>query len=806
MYSTVNKQTNKRITALILAVLALATILSLSSCGGEDNVTVTFMNGDAIFLQTTLTRGETLAAPTEVPAAPNGQEFKSWQLDGADYDFTKAINEDITLVATFRDTTPTVETVTVTFMNGTAEYDKVTVTKGATVALPTTSPAAPNGQEFKSWQLDGTDYDFTQAVNSDLTLVATFRNLSYVITFKDGDTTLGTLSVERGATIQAADVPAATDKSAEHLTFVGWYKEGTSVEIDYYMEIVDHYTYVAKYETTRYPVTLTEANGVTEWDDLSVKHGDLLPTFEIPLGYEILSITRDGAPYDRETPVTETMTLVVTLQRATRTVTFAEPGGTVITTATVDLGANAVLPTAPNGYYWRVNLAQLVGITENKTITLDKVAKTAYKDSDTAVKQIVLTSQELSKSQEKYSVVIGKTDETESSPALQSYALVMYGAGQYVEFTADVAGKMQISANTDKKGQHMTLGLFIDGYLFWSEQIDTEGKNKGLVGTVENIPAGQHTFRLMLTAATVDKDGDAFAAYSGIAVSAISMQPVKPETCTVTFMNGETVYKEENVAYGSAVSAPSTDPTPADGYLFSYWSKDGKTAYNFTALVEDDLTLIAVFERDLPSYTVTYKDGDGNVLGTVSVKEGAAATLPAVTSGKLWTATATEFAKLFNVTEAREVTLGTTPSGNYKLQSSTYLNSEDSINTTKTQYGADYETGNWKLQNASGKYVALPQEEGSYFTLTGNFSELRTTFYLNAGLKCTYEIRVDGYLVGTYTYDNTDGAKGLSSGWLTVLSSENMTAGQHTIEIKVAEGSGAVTVVRPAILVATTTE
>ena len=125
-----------------------------------------------------------------------------------------------------------------------------------------------------------------------------------------------------------------------------------------------------------------------------------------------------------------------------------------------------------------------------------------------------------------------------------------------------------------------------------------------------------------------------------------------------------------------------------------------------------------------------------------------------------------------------------------------YLNSEDSTNKLKTNYGADFTTGNWVLQAADDRYVALPQAEGAYFTATGDFSEFRFTAYLNAGLKCTYAFYVDDVLVKTLTYDNSKGEKGLSSGWVTVLNKANMGAGQHTIKVVIAEGSGAVTAIR----------
>ena len=66
---------------------------------------------------------------------------------------------------------------------------------------------------------------------------------------------------------------------------------------------------------------------------------------------------------------------------ATRTVTFKDTENNPIGTAqTVAKGGNAVLPTAPEGFYWVVNMSELVNITENKEIVLGKIPTSAYKD------------------------------------------------------------------------------------------------------------------------------------------------------------------------------------------------------------------------------------------------------------------------------------------------------------------------------------------------------------------------------------------------------------------------------------------
>jgi len=92
------------------------------------------------------------------------------------------------------------------------------------------------------------------------------------------------------------------------------------------------------------------------------------------------------------------------------------------------------------------------------------------------------------------------------------------------------------------------------------------------------------------------------------------------ESYTVTFKDADgTVLKTETVISGHSATAP-TAPTKADK-VFSKWDKDYSN-------IQSDLTVTAVY-RDKGSYTVTFKDYNGVVLGTASAKEGEAASAPA---------------------------------------------------------------------------------------------------------------------------------------------------------------------------------
>lgn len=694
--------------------------------------------------------------------------------------------------------------VTVTFKNGDTVVDTIEINKGTAVAATTKTVTAPEGKQFKSWQKDGVDYDFTAKVNENITLVATFEDVpapapsTFTITFKDADgKVLKTLQVEKKNYINPDDVPTAPDKTKDHMTFVRWGLESdTMIGIDYNMDIVGDVTYVAVYEVTKYTVTIKDADTGAVLDTQTIPYGGKVTPYQAEVGKEIVSVKLGDADFNYDTYTVEgNIEIIVKLAVANRTVTFKDTENNPIGTAqTVAKGGNAVLPTAPDGFYWVVNMSELVNITENKEIVLGKIPTSAYKDFVKGTYQMTVTKSELPKTAEKYHVELGHGGNATKDPALQAYGLIIFQEGQYFQFKANIAGTLLLKGNTDKKGQHMTFEVYVDGYLYATESIDTPN---AVNITLADLPAGEHTIRLVMSKATVDEGGDSFATWSGLAFSTVTMQEVKPQTCNVTFKNADgSVISSTKVKYGEAVAKPATDPTPAEGYLFSFWSADGKTAYDFSKALEGDLELIAVYEKDAPSYTITFKDAEGGTVGTASVKQGANAELPAAPSGKLWTLATEEYAKLFNVTEAREVTLGTTDASKYSVTAALNMNKEEQVNSLKTNYGADFTTGNWVLQAADGRYVALPQAEGAYFTVTGDFSEFRFTAYLNAGLKCTYAFYVDDVLVKSVTYDNSQGDKGMGPGWETVLNKTNMGAGQHTIKVVIAEGSGAVTAVR----------
>ena len=107
------------------------------------------------------------------PADPvkEGYVFNGWYAGEAEYDFEKAVNADLELVAKFEEA---VKEYTVKFVVDGAE-ETVAVKEGEKV----TKPADPvkEGYEFLGWFAGSEVYDFEKAVNADLELVAKFEEI-----------------------------------------------------------------------------------------------------------------------------------------------------------------------------------------------------------------------------------------------------------------------------------------------------------------------------------------------------------------------------------------------------------------------------------------------------------------------------------------------------------------------------------------------------------------------------------------------------------------------------------------------------
>lgn len=113
--------------------------------------------------------GETVGRPGD--PTKDGFTFQSWIYGGVPFDFDQmTIDEDMILVAKWQ-VEDGVETVKVTFDTaGGSEIEAIEVKKGGTISEPV--EPTRTSYEFAGWKLNGEDFDFSQPIEEDMTLMA----------------------------------------------------------------------------------------------------------------------------------------------------------------------------------------------------------------------------------------------------------------------------------------------------------------------------------------------------------------------------------------------------------------------------------------------------------------------------------------------------------------------------------------------------------------------------------------------------------------------------------------------------------
>jgi uncharacterized repeat protein (TIGR02543 family) len=185
-----------------------------------EKVTVTFemKGGTPAVAAQTIDKGAKATKPAD--PTKDGFEFLGWYKGETAYDFTAAVNENLTLEAKWEELPPVVDKVTVTFdvKGGTPAVAAQTINKGAKA----TKPADPtkDGYEFLGWYKGETAYDFTAAVNENITLDAKWEAADgkLVYKFNGGYLSVADIIAEQDGEKIVATTYARTDWSGGSIT------------------------------------------------------------------------------------------------------------------------------------------------------------------------------------------------------------------------------------------------------------------------------------------------------------------------------------------------------------------------------------------------------------------------------------------------------------------------------------------------------------------------------------------------------------------------------------------------------------
>lgn len=189
---------------------------------------VTFNSNEGIgdMPEKTVKKGTEFELPANEFTAPEGQEFKSWEIDGQEKEVGEKItvNGDIEVKAIWQD----IE-YKVTFNNneGSGDMDGKLVKAGEDFELPDCTFTAPDGQEFKTWEVDGEEYQAKEKIkiNKETTVKAIWKDKTtekFTVTINPNNNGLNESSTEAFKKGTEYTLPENNFTVPENKEFAGW--------------------------------------------------------------------------------------------------------------------------------------------------------------------------------------------------------------------------------------------------------------------------------------------------------------------------------------------------------------------------------------------------------------------------------------------------------------------------------------------------------------------------------------------------------------------------------------------------------
>lgn len=228
----------------LVILLTIVSVLTLTSCSKKFTVSFDLNGGTGDFAAQEVKKGSTATSPSTDPVK-DGYSFEGWYNGSTKFKFTTEITEDITLTAKWKELT-----YTVTFnANGGSSVASQQIKHNGNATQPTTTR---KGYDFVEWQLNGTKFDFSTAITSNITLTAAWKQQAdaefVTITFdvNGGELSETTMQVVKDGVVTANELPTPTRSG---YTFVSWQLDGEEFTST---TATGNFTLVAKWKSTTY--------------------------------------------------------------------------------------------------------------------------------------------------------------------------------------------------------------------------------------------------------------------------------------------------------------------------------------------------------------------------------------------------------------------------------------------------------------------------------------------------------------------------------------------------------------------------
>ena len=618
-------------------------------------VTVTFDangHGTAPAAQT-VNKGQKASVPTAPTAAH--YTFTGWYSEANctnAFDFNSAITADRTLYAGWKG-----EDCTVSFdlnKDGATNCPAAqTVEYGKKATQPSETPAA-EGYVFNGWQLDGSAYDFSQAVTGNITLTAAWRaagNIPYAVEYfmqdeagssnftKDDEQTdnlTGTTGETITATPKAIDGFVFDDANTGNI-ISGTIKANGSLVLKLYYKVDANKNGIADDEEI-FTITF-DSNGGSAVDAQTVKFGEKAskPADPTRQGYVFGAWQLNGAEYDFNTAVKSDITLVATWNSAGNTpytVEYYKQAEAGSTSFKKDDSISDRL-TGTTGETVTASPKVIEGFVYDRSNSNNVTSGTIAADGSLVLKlyyKVDANKNGIADDEESYTVTFNsnggsavdaqtvKFGEKASKPADPTKQGYVFGTwqlnGAEYDFNTAVKSDITLVATWNSAGNTpYTVEYYKQaeaGSTSFKKDDSISDRLTGTTGkTATASPKAIEGFVYdsknsnNIVSGTIKADGSlVLKLYYKVDANKNGIADDE-ESFTITFdSNGGSAVDAQTVKFGEKASKP-TNPTK-QGYVFGAWQLNG-AEYDFNTAVKGGITLIATWNAagNTP-YTIEY--------------------------------------------------------------------------------------------------------------------------------------------------------------------------------------------------------
>ena len=230
---------------------------------GEVKYKVSFdaNNGSGEMPDTEIEKGKEFELPENGFTAPDGQEFKVWEVDGIEYPaktnikinkktIVKAVWKDIEYKITFDKT------------EGSGEMDEQVVKAGKEFTLPENDFTAPENKEFAGWKIgeDEKKPGDILIINKDTEVKALWKDIMFKVSFVPGEGTGETIVKEfiKGSTYE---LPECIFEAPANKEFKSWRVNGEEKAVGEEITINDNIEVTALWKDIMVSVSLVPGEG-----------------------------------------------------------------------------------------------------------------------------------------------------------------------------------------------------------------------------------------------------------------------------------------------------------------------------------------------------------------------------------------------------------------------------------------------------------------------------------------------------------------------------------------------------------------